>query len=177
VKNWFAVVSCGKSVCDAGCDPDYRFADLGNALRKIWIDLGVRIDMTGLDQLKKRFTERPTPATPGPYWATGHIRYPEANDDKARWGRLLYLKAGLHGTEPMDVLSYAIAHPENLGLYEMVRRRVRHPPAQSNVEQRHQHRQAGRRGITHRWARRRARYRHGGADANPAGSAERRLAG
>jgi Patatin-like phospholipase len=97
-------------VCDAGCDPSYGFADLGNALRKIWIDLGVRIDMTGLDQLKKRFTERPTPATRGPYWATGHIRYPEAKDDKARWGRLLYLKAGLHGTEPMDIVSYAIAH-------------------------------------------------------------------
>jgi hypothetical protein len=97
-------------VCDAGCDPDYGFADLGNALRKIWIDLGVRIDMTGLDQLKKRFTERPTPATPGPYWATGNIRYPEAKDESARWGRLLYLKAGLHGTEPMDIVSYAIAH-------------------------------------------------------------------
>jgi hypothetical protein len=97
-------------VCDAGCDPDYGFADLGNALRKIWIDLGVRIDMTGLDQLKKRFTERPTPATRGPYWATGHIRYPEAEDDEASWGRLLYLKAGLNGTEPMDIVSYAIAH-------------------------------------------------------------------
>jgi hypothetical protein len=36
-------------VSDAGCDPDYLFDDLGNALRKIWIDLGVRIDFVGLD--------------------------------------------------------------------------------------------------------------------------------
>jgi hypothetical protein len=43
---------------DAGCDPDYSFNDLGNALRKIWIDLDVRIDLHGLDRLKKRFTER-----------------------------------------------------------------------------------------------------------------------
>ena len=49
-------------VIDASRDPDYTFNDLGNALRKIWIDLGVSIDFKGLDQLKKRFKERPTPA-------------------------------------------------------------------------------------------------------------------
>lgn len=97
-------------VSDAGCDPDYNFDDLGNALRKIWIDLGVRIDICGLDRLKKRFTERPTPATQEPYWAVGRIRY-NAADRGGEDGWLLYLKAGLHGTEPVDVLSYAIAHP------------------------------------------------------------------
>ena len=48
-------------VSDASCDPGYKFDDLGNALRKIWIDLGVRIEMNGLDRLKKRFKGRPTP--------------------------------------------------------------------------------------------------------------------
>ena len=33
-------------VSDASCDPGYKFDDLGNALRKIWIDLGVRIERT-----------------------------------------------------------------------------------------------------------------------------------
>ncbi|WP_342732784.1 hypothetical protein [Bradyrhizobium sp. B117] len=97
-------------VSDAGCDPDYSFEDLGNALRKIWIDLGVRIDLHGLDLLKKRFKERPTPAEQAPYWAIGDIRYHEADGGKSQDGVLLYFKSGLHGTEPMGVLSYAIAH-------------------------------------------------------------------
>jgi hypothetical protein len=96
-------------VSDAGCDPDYQFEDLGNALRKIWIDLGVAIDFVGLDRLKKRFKERPTPATEEPYWAVGRIRYRRADDD-GEDGWLLYIKAGLNGTEPMDVISYAMTH-------------------------------------------------------------------
>jgi hypothetical protein len=97
-------------VSDAGCDPEYTFNDLGNALRKIWIDLGVRIDLHGLDRLKKRFKNRPTPAKDAPYWAVGDIRYKEADGANAKDGLLLYFKAGLHGTEPMDVLSYAMTH-------------------------------------------------------------------
>lgn len=97
-------------VSDAGCDPDYSFEDLGNALRKIWIDLGVSIDMRGLDLLKKRFTERPSPAKEGPYWAIGDIRYSDADGGTSQDGLLLYFKSGLHGTEPMGILSYAIAH-------------------------------------------------------------------
>ena len=97
-------------VSDASCDPGYKFDDLGNALRKIWIDLGVRIEMNGLDRLKKRFKGRPTPAAQEPYWAVGRIRY-NAADDGGADGLLLYLKSGLHGTEPMDVLSYALTHP------------------------------------------------------------------
>ena len=97
-------------VSDAGCDPEYTFDDLGNALRKIWIDLGVRIDLHGLDRLKKRFKQRPTPATEGPYWAIGDILYSEADGANAKDGLLLYFKAGLRGTEPMDVLSYAMSH-------------------------------------------------------------------
>jgi hypothetical protein len=37
---------------DAGCDPDFAFEDLGNALRKIYIDLGIRITFKGLEGLK-----------------------------------------------------------------------------------------------------------------------------
>jgi hypothetical protein len=98
-------------VSDAGSDPKYDFDDLGNALRKIWIDLGVRIDFVGLDRLKKRFRRRPTPAQDQPYWAVGRIRYHDA-DSAGEDGLLLYIKAGLHGTECMDVLSYAATHKE-----------------------------------------------------------------
>ena len=31
-------------VLDGGCDPEFRYEDLGNALRKIRIDLGIPID-------------------------------------------------------------------------------------------------------------------------------------
>ena len=41
-------------VSDAGCDPDFAFEDLGNAVRKIEIDLGVPIRFHGLAQLKPR---------------------------------------------------------------------------------------------------------------------------
>jgi hypothetical protein len=98
-------------VSDAGCDPEYQFDDLGNAMRKIWIDLGIRIDFVGLDRLKKRFKRRPTPAKEQPYWAVGQIRYHQA-DGTGEDGLLLYIKAGLHGTECMDVLSYASTHAE-----------------------------------------------------------------
>ena len=37
-------------VSDAGCDPDFEFEDLGNAVRKIEIDLGVPINLYGLEQ-------------------------------------------------------------------------------------------------------------------------------
>jgi hypothetical protein len=97
-------------VSDAGCDPDYSFEDLGNALRKIWIDLGVRIDLHGLDLLKKRFKERPSPAKDEPYWAIGDVLYSKADGGTSQDGLLLYFKSGLHGTEPMGVLSYAMAH-------------------------------------------------------------------
>ena len=36
-------------VIDAGCDPDFAFEDLGNAVRKIYIDLGIRIQFEGLE--------------------------------------------------------------------------------------------------------------------------------
>ena len=38
-------------VSDAGCDPDCQLADLGNAVRKIWIDLGVAIRFRGIDEI------------------------------------------------------------------------------------------------------------------------------
>src|SRR5262249_58439421 len=41
-------------VVDAGCDPTYTFEDLGNAVRKIAIDLGVKIRFHGLAKLKSR---------------------------------------------------------------------------------------------------------------------------
>jgi hypothetical protein len=41
-------------VVDAGCDPDFAFEDLGNAVRKIYIDLGIRITFSDLGSLADR---------------------------------------------------------------------------------------------------------------------------
>ena len=89
---------------DAGCDPDCAFEDLGNAVRKVWIDLGVQIDFHKID-IKRRGTR-----SPGLYCAIGTIRYPE---DDARDGYLLYLKPGFpsDGSLPADVTAYGLANP------------------------------------------------------------------
>jgi hypothetical protein len=89
-------------VSDAGCDPECGLEDLGNAIRKIHIDQGVSIDFEALD-----VTARKTPPVPGRYCALGRITYPGSSTP----GWLLYIKPGCHGNEPVDIRSYALAHP------------------------------------------------------------------
>jgi hypothetical protein len=97
---------------DAGADADYGFEDLGNAVRKIAIDLGVKIRFHGLDRLKKRDPACPDLGAGVPYHAIGEIDYPAADgggeDD---FGIILYIKPGYHGIENADVRAYAIANP------------------------------------------------------------------
>jgi hypothetical protein len=96
---------------DAGADPDYGFEDLGNAQRKIWIDLGVPIKFYGLTQIKKRPAEGQPDIGPNkPYHAIGVIDYPTA-DGGGELGYILYIKAGYHGVEGPGICSYAIANP------------------------------------------------------------------
>lgn len=90
-------------VSDAGCDPDCQLADLGNAVRKIWIDLGVAIRFRGIDVMARQ----PNPVA-GVYCAIADICYPEAADTP---GVLIYIKPGYHGIEPADVRAYAALNP------------------------------------------------------------------
>ena len=99
-------------VSDAGCDPEFRFADLGNAIRKIQIDLGVPIEIKGLKHLKKRAPDRQPPDFEQRYYATGIIHYRAVDGDGAVDGRLIYVKAGLRWSESPDILSYALSHPD-----------------------------------------------------------------
>src|SRR5438876_1704164 len=69
---------------DAGCDPDITFEDLGNAVRKVSIDLNVTIEFETL-----HIPPRKTPPVTGGYVATAKIIYPEAG---AKPGHLLYIK-------------------------------------------------------------------------------------
>jgi hypothetical protein len=95
-------------VVDAGADPKYTKEDLGNAVRKIRIDLGVPIEFPEFpDGL-------PTDPSLGPkarHCALGEIQY-DCVDPGAKNGRLLYVKPLLTGDEPADVLTYHSANTE-----------------------------------------------------------------
>jgi Patatin-like phospholipase len=110
-------------VSDAAADGEYRFGDLGNAVRKIRIDLGVPIefrcfDIYGWDESQRRRSK--DDKSRGMYWALARIRYscidkvgvdengrPRAAED----GILIYVKPALYGDEPRDVLEYRESFP------------------------------------------------------------------
>jgi hypothetical protein len=93
-------------VSDASCDPDRSFTDLGNAIRKIRIDLGIDIEIeTELLELE------PGAKTSRGHFALGLIRYDRV-DHGATAGLLIYLKPSLTGNEPADVTEYASRHEE-----------------------------------------------------------------
>ncbi len=90
-------------VLDGGCDPGFTYDDLGNALRKIRIDLGVPVIFE--DRLTRGLRERTRRCS------VATVRY-SAVDPAAADGTLVYVKPMLLGNEPPDVASYAAAHPE-----------------------------------------------------------------
>lgn len=93
-------------VSDAGADPNCTLEDLGNAVRKVSIDLGVKIEF---DRIRVR--KRSDIAKAGVYCAVGTIRYPEDDPTQPPAGRLVYFKPGFYGVdEPADVRAYAAAN-------------------------------------------------------------------
>src|SRR5262249_42923998 len=92
-------------VSDADEDGKYGFENLGNLIRKVNIDLSIRIEID-LGSL------RPTADTKRCRWhcAVGTIHYEDV-DAGAVPGTLVYLKPSLTGDEPVDVLQYAEEHP------------------------------------------------------------------
>jgi len=87
-------------VSDAGADPNCDFEDLGNAIRKVKIDLGVDIRFTQM-----RISSRGKPIEKQFAWALGNIDYGDGHD-----GQILYVKPSFFGRDlPVDVVSYAAA--------------------------------------------------------------------
>lgn len=91
-------------VVDAGMDGGLTFEDLGNAIRKIRVDLDVRIVFdpplaigVGKDEAHSRID-----------FACATIRYPETE----KVGRLIYLKPCRRPDMPIDVRAYANQHAE-----------------------------------------------------------------
>jgi hypothetical protein len=97
-------------ISDAGRDPTYAFEDLGNAVRKIAIDLGVPIRFHRLEALKRRPVDSSDILTHCDYHAIADIDYQEADGKGVENGLILYVKAGYHGTESAGVRSYAMAN-------------------------------------------------------------------
>lgn len=92
-------------VSDAGCDEKMEFQDLGNAIRKIRIDLGIDIEIH-VEPLRPSAQDRSSV-----HYAIGTIRYSRV-DPGAPDGILIYLKPSLSGDEPVDVLDYAAHHDQ-----------------------------------------------------------------
>jgi hypothetical protein len=101
-------------VIDAGCDKEFSFADLGNAVRKIWIDFGIAITFSKLKALLFR-EEKGIEYKTGqpPFYALGVIHYPESTNDEDH-GLILYIKpCFLSGRiTNAGVRNYATANPD-----------------------------------------------------------------
>lgn len=96
-------------VSDADADPDRGFEDLGNAVRKIWIDLGARITFENSDLLRATEDTKPIDI---PYCALGTIEYLNDGDGSAT-GKILYIKPAVRGDEPVaDIIAYLRAHED-----------------------------------------------------------------
>lgn len=92
-------------ISDAGCDPQYAFGDLSNAVRRIRLDLGIPIVFDPLTQTRdgQGRTNR--------HAAIGRITYAAVDGPGAPDGTILYLKATLSGDETVDVRNFAHADP------------------------------------------------------------------
>ncbi|MFL6227584.1 MAG: patatin-like phospholipase family protein [Pyrinomonadaceae bacterium] len=108
-------------VVDGSADPEGSLEGLGDAVRKIRIDLGIPIEF------KVPFPILPRPRSEecasGGYCAVGDIHYEDVDggpaDRVARrcaherhhmTGRLVYIKPTIYGTEPRDIFNYAMSH-------------------------------------------------------------------
>jgi hypothetical protein len=85
---------------DCGADPGLKFDDLGNAIRKCRVDLGIEIDIDPAQI-------RPEDGMSRWHGAVGTIHY--SCKEK---GILVYLKSSVTGDEPEDVLNYRAEHSE-----------------------------------------------------------------
>lgn len=88
-------------VSDAGQDGEFRFEDLGGAVRKIRIDFGIPITFDQGIKIYSRDQKKT-----GYYCAIGTIGY-SCIDGAGTDGVLIYIKPTFYGTEPADVYQYA----------------------------------------------------------------------
>ncbi|PYT03328.1 MAG: hypothetical protein DMF60_18765 [Acidobacteria bacterium] len=95
-------------VSDGSQDEDDTFESLGNAARKIRIDMGVPIDFSEEICIYSRAQKKKSKN--GRYCAIGRIRY-SCVDGPGTDGILIYIKPAFYGDEPRDIYEYARANP------------------------------------------------------------------
>ncbi len=94
---------------DAGEDPACSFADLGAAVRKIRIDLGISIDFSEISIFPRG--DDAIQNAKGKNAAVGRIRYSEVDGADAPDGAIVYLKPACYGNEPRDIYEYFKSKP------------------------------------------------------------------
>ncbi|QQN65263.1 patatin-like phospholipase family protein [Bradyrhizobium diazoefficiens] len=97
-------------ICDAGCDPRYAYEDLGNLVRKAFIDFGIRIEF----RVPRGAKERGAPSKGASIWIAD-VYYPSeeaTRGDGCPKGLLVYVKPDIVGSEPASVRAYLSMHPE-----------------------------------------------------------------
>jgi len=93
-------------VVDADADSEFQFEDLGNAIRKIEIDLGIPITFPDFPHgLPMKRGVEPLNI----YCIRGEIQY-GCTDYGEPKGELLFIKPTLNGSEPPDIRAYAASH-------------------------------------------------------------------
>ena len=97
-------------VSDGGQDKECHFGDLGNAVRKIRIDMGVPIEFDDKICIFARSNDA-TQNQKGTYCAVGTIKY-SAVDGPGTDGYLVYIKPAFYGREPRDVYEFAKNNPD-----------------------------------------------------------------
>jgi len=94
-------------LCDGAADPDFSFADFSNALEKIRVDFGVRIEIPALSDLVP--TEDAVYPAGAKFAKAGHvtgtIKYPDRPE-----GHLIYVKTTLIKDLSADIYGYKRAH-------------------------------------------------------------------
>ena len=92
---------------DAGEDEKFAFEDLGNAIRKIRIDLGINVVVTHMGIYPRTEKNPPNPK----YCAVAEIHYRDVDGADVENGLLLYMKPTFYGkSEPKDIYNYAAAN-------------------------------------------------------------------
>jgi hypothetical protein len=97
-------------VVDAGYDPNFLFQDLGNAVRKISIDLNISIRFFSIENLNGR-SGRDTAERDSTDYAVGEIDYRAADGAKEN-GIILYIKPVYRGKRSVGIRAYKMNQPE-----------------------------------------------------------------
>ena len=90
---------------DAGWDPDMAYEDLANAVRRCATDLSVHISIDSRSLMQGHSRE-------APIMAIGRIFYAGVDGPDTPDGTLIYIKPSLSSDVSIDVMSYAIQHPD-----------------------------------------------------------------